>query len=286
MLCIYHIADHDGKASGAIVKRIYPQIELIGLNHDMEIPYQKIQNHDKVIICDFCLPMEYMFELNKKVDLTWIDHHASVIEEYDKKILEGYNAIKGLRQIGTAACVLTWKYYYPQESIPVGLDLLGRYDIFNLQDARVEPFEYAMQSYGQNFPSSSIWEELLNNRLDIDKMISEGKRILDWINSRNHHLVRSMAFEAEIDGLRCICSNMAQGRSSFFNSLDNIKDYDVMINFYMNKKRRWNLSFYSSKKDIDVSKIASRYGGGGHKGAAGASSLSDLPDFIIKSGCL
>lgn len=80
------------------------------------------------------------------------------------------------------------------------------------------------------------------------KMIGEGERILAWINARNYHLVRSMAFEAEIDGLKCICSNMPQGRSSFFDTLDGIKDYDVMINFYMNKKRRWNLSFYSAKK--------------------------------------
>lgn len=114
-------------------------------------------------------------------------------------------------------------------------------------------------------------------------MIEEGKRILSWINTRNYHLVRSMAFEAEIDGLKCICSNMPQGRSSFFDTLENINSYDVMINFYMNKKRRWNLSFYSSKPDVDVSKIAARFGGGGHKGAAGASSLAQLPDFIVKA---
>ena len=39
MLCIYHIADHDGKGSAAIVKSKFPEIELMGLNHDMEIPY-------------------------------------------------------------------------------------------------------------------------------------------------------------------------------------------------------------------------------------------------------
>lgn len=51
----------------------------------------------------------------------------------------------------------------------------------------------------------------------------------------------------------------------------------------MNKKRRWNLSFYSAKKEVDVSKIAARFGGGGHKGAAGASALAELPDFIVKA---
>ena len=43
MLCIYHIADHDGKGSAAIVKSVYPETELLGLNHDMEIPYDEIK---------------------------------------------------------------------------------------------------------------------------------------------------------------------------------------------------------------------------------------------------
>ena len=47
MLCIYHIADHDGKGSAAIVKSVYPETELLGLNHDMEIPYDEILKHYK-----------------------------------------------------------------------------------------------------------------------------------------------------------------------------------------------------------------------------------------------
>lgn len=283
MLCIYHIADHDGKGSGAVVKSVYPQIELLGLNHDMEIPYHEIEKHDMVVVCDFALPMKYMFELSNKIDFTWIDHHASVIEEYEAMLREGAKPIKGLRRIGTAAIELTWNYYYPDRPVPLGVKLLAQHDIFDLRDPRVEPFEYAMQSFGQNRPQDKIWQELFDGDLDVDKMIEEGKRILSWINTRNYHLVRSMAFEAEIDGLKCICSNMPQGRSSFFDTLENINSYDVMINFYINKKRRWNLSFYSSKPDVDVSKIAARFGGGGHKGAAGASSLAQLPDFIVKA---
>ena len=57
MLCIYHIADHDGKGSAAIVKRLYPEIELLGLNHDMEIPFDDIKKHEKIIICDIALPL-------------------------------------------------------------------------------------------------------------------------------------------------------------------------------------------------------------------------------------
>lgn len=66
MLCIYHVADSDGKGSGAIVRTVYPGIELMGLNHDMEIPYDEIRKHEKVVVCDFALPVDFMFELNEK----------------------------------------------------------------------------------------------------------------------------------------------------------------------------------------------------------------------------
>ncbi len=283
MLCIYHIADHDGKGSGAIVKRVFPEAELLGLNHDMEIPYDVIAQHDKIVVCDFALPVDFMFELSEKIDFTWIDHHASVIDQYNAEILKGKKEIKGVRRVGQAAIELCWQYFYPDNPVPLGVELLAKNDLFDLRDPRVRPFEFAMQSFGVNSPDDKIWTDLFENRLNIEAMIEEGERILSWINVRNYRLVRSMAFEAEIDGLKCICANMPQGYSSFYDSLENREYYDVMINFYMNRKRKWNLSFYSSKKEVDVSRLAAKFGGGGHRGAAGASALDELPDFLRKN---
>ena len=282
MLCIYHIADHDGKGSAAIVKRKFPQIELMGLNHDMEIPYAEIEKHDKVVICDIALPVKYMFELNKKIDLTWIDHHVSVINEYDELMKTGeYEPIKGIRKIGTAALVLTWQYFYPDIELPEGLRLLGLNDIYDLRDRRVRPFEYAIQTYGVNRPTDRIWSQIIDNELDIKQAVEKGNAILSWVRHRNYRLIRGMGFESEYKGYRCICSNMAQGQSEFFDSLDNIKEYDFMVNFFMNKKNRWNLTFYTYKDNVDVSKIAAEFGGGGHAKAAGASSLEKLPEFLL-----
>lgn len=284
MLCIYHIADHDGKGSAAIVRSVYPEIEFFGLNHDMEIPYDEINKHDKIIVCDIALPLDYMFELSRTKDFTWIDHHSSVINAYDEIIEQGgYEPIKGLRRVGTAAICLTWEYFYPGEPLPEGIKLLGLNDIFDLRDPRVRPFEYAFQSLGVNRPTDEIWNKLINNQLDIDSMIKTGKSILGWIKVRNARLVRSMAFESEYMGYKCICASMPQGYSEFYDSLPNLKDYDFMCNFFMNKKNRWNLSFYTIKDGVDVSKIAATFGGGGHVRAAGASKLTVLPDFLLKA---
>ncbi len=283
MLCIFHIADHDGKGSAAIVKRLYPEAELLGLNHDMEIPFDDIRQHDKIIICDIALPLEFMFELNESRDLTWIDHHASVINEYDEAMKKGAGKeIKGLRRIGTAAICLTWEYFYPQTEAPEGVKLLGLNDIFDLRDERVRPFEYAFQSLGVNRPTDKTWDDLLSGKMNIEEMVEKGRAILSWIKVRNIRLSHSMAFESEYMGYKCICANMPQGYSEFFDSLPNIKEYDFMCNFFMNKRNNWNLSFYTAKEGVDVSKIAATLGGGGHVRAAGASKLKKLPEFLQK----
>lgn len=281
MLCIYHIADHDGKGSAAIVKNLFPETELMGLNHDMEIPYEEILKHEKVVVCDISLPVDFMFELSEKIDFIWIDHHISVIEQYEqKKELENLPPIKGLRQVGTAAIVLTWQYFYPDRPLPLGIKLLGLNDIFDLRDKRVRAFEYAMQSLGINRPTDKVWTDIINDEMDIGMMVEKGKAILSYIRNRNFRLVRAQAFVSEFEGYKCICANMPQGQSEFYDSLENIREYDVMINFFMNKKNCWNLSFYTARDDVDVSKLAEKFGGGGHAKAAGASSLKELPEFL------
>ncbi len=281
MLCIYHIADHDGKGSAAIVRSIYPEAEFFGLNHDMDIPFDEIRKHDKIVVCDIALPLDFMLELSQTKDFTWIDHHASVINEYNERMEQGTcQPIKGLRRIGTAAICLTWEYFYPDKEVPEGVKLLGLSDIFDLRDPRVRPFEYAFQSLGVNRPTDDNWVRLLNGKINIEEMVAKGSAILSWIKVRNARLVRSMGFESEYMGYKCICANMPQGYSEFFDSLPNIHEYDFMCNFFMNKKNCWNLSFYTAKDGVDVSKIAATFGGGGHIRAAGASKLSQLPEFL------
>ncbi len=237
MLCIYHIADHDGKGSAAIVRSVYPEAELIGLNHDMEIPYEEILKHDQIVVCDISLPIEFMFELSRKVDFTWIDHHISVIEQYEKLLSEKkYEPIKGLRKVGKAAIMLTWEYFYPDKPMPLGIKLLGLNDVFDLRDKRVRAFEYAMQALGVNRPTDKIWAELINDETDVDTMVEKGRAILSYIRNRNFRLSRAQAFVTEFQGLKCICANIAQGYSEFYDSLEDIKDYDMMVNFFMNKK--------------------------------------------------
>lgn len=282
MLCIYHIADHDGKGSAAIVGRKFGDVEFLGFNHDMDVPWEELNKHDQIVVCDIALPLDVMFELSETKDFTWIDHHASVIEEYETALREGKPEIKGMRKNGTAAIELTWQYFFPNEAIPEGVKLLALNDLYDLRDKRVRAFEYAFQSLGVNKPQDDNWKDLFDGKIDIDEMVEKGNAILSWVRNRNHRLCKAMSFESKYKGKKCICANMPQGYSEFYDSIRNIKSYTFMCNFFMSGRNTWNLSFYTARDDVDVSKIAAEFGGGGHKKAAGASGLKELPDFLKK----
>lgn len=66
-------------------------------------------------------------------------------------------------------------------------------------------------------------------------------------------------------GHKCFAVNMAMISSDDF-VIDNVDDYDILVGFSFDGES-WNYSLRSTK--IDCSKVAMKYGGGGHKGAAG-----------------
>lgn len=174
MLCIYHMADHDGKGSAAIVKYAHKDCELLGYNYDQEIPYAEIEKHQEIVICDISFPMDYMFKLHAEKDLIWIDHHASAIAQYDEKLREeGGFGIKGLRAVGTAAIELTWQYFFPEQPVPEGVKLLALNDLFDLRDKRVRPFEFAFQALGVNRPYERVWRDLFEGRIDVPLMVEK-----------------------------------------------------------------------------------------------------------------
>ena len=74
-----------------------------------------------------------------------------------------------------------------------------------------------------------------------------------------------LGFETEFEGVKCFAVNLGHCNSEYFKSLPDDK-YDALMPFVFNGDM-YTVSLYS--KTVDVSEIAKKYGGGGHKGAAG-----------------
>ncbi len=126
MLCFYHRADFDGKASAAIVAQKHPEVELIGIDYGDPFPWDRVQLNDIVFMVDFSLSRKEMDELDDRCHLVWIDHHKTALEW----IAKSEHQFKGKREVGKAGCELTWQYCFPELPMPDAVKYLGRYDVW------------------------------------------------------------------------------------------------------------------------------------------------------------
>ncbi len=267
---IYHSADLDGFTSGAIIKKKFPEAKLIGWDYGNPIPF--IPEGSKVIMSDISFPMVEMTLIGSECELIWIDHHISAIKAYDEFFSDDSPPpFKAFLDTKMAACELTWMYFYPDSDLPESVKLLGVYDSWRNEDENywenyVLPYQYGMRLICNSVDTFPV--EVLENNHRCVEIMQVGETVLKYQKEQSKVQCRKASFEIEWNGLKCICLNGGGFNSLVFDSVYNESKHDVMMPFQFNGKK-WTISLYSTKENIDCSVIAKSMGGGGHKGAAG-----------------
>lgn len=259
MKCFYHNADLDGICSAAVVKHKFPTCELFGINHGDVFPLETIVKDEEVYMVDFSLPGDEMLKLDQESALIWIDHHKTAIDR-----LSGEN-IKGLRSIGAAACKLAWMLLFPNITIPRAVQLLSDWDIWNHTDRDCKPFQYGMRLETHS-PTDKIWEHIFTDEDSFNMILDQGQTIVAYTVQDAAYRMEHSAFVCEFEGLKCLAVNQSSINSLFFESMWDEAIYDAMISFGFHGGI-WTISMYATK--VDVSKIAVKFGGGGHEHACG-----------------
>jgi oligoribonuclease NrnB/cAMP/cGMP phosphodiesterase (DHH superfamily) len=268
----YHNADNDGKTSGAIVYNSVKNTDktlLKGVDYheyNFEKEYNSWKKDDKVYLVDFSFQKEG--EMQKayeklKSNFIFIDHHKTAIEQIKDLPIEG------LRRVGIAACRLCWEYFYPNIEEPEAVKLIGMYDVWDL-NKKVEVFQLGISILDLS-PDSENWKTIFkSDKSFIKKICEDGELIQKHVNIQNSNIAKKSKFEVEIDGYKAICINAIKTGSKIFDSVFDDSKHDIMIAYgKLSKYSLWSISFYSKSDDIDVSVIAKKYGGGGHKNASG-----------------
>jgi oligoribonuclease NrnB/cAMP/cGMP phosphodiesterase (DHH superfamily) len=282
MKCFYH-ADADGRCAGFWVYlnvRITDdyQPELIEINYGKPFPFDKIGEGEQVYIVDYSIePDEMLCLLEITKDVTWIDHHKTAIEKYADFPYE----IRGVRYDGIAGCMLTYCYIHHMTDRGVGdikpFDMSMTEDAPKftklIADGDVWKFEYgndtrhfitAFNAY--NFkPESTLWDRFFTfpDEMACGSLIQEGITMTTYRDGWAEEYCRTKGFETVIDGHRAFALNLGNCNSEYFKS---VSGYDILIPFCFDGKK-WTVSLYS--QTVDVSEIAKKHGGGGHKGASG-----------------
>ena len=265
MRVFYHL-DPDGCCAAAIACRFYGEGgRYTAWRHEMTFPHDEIVAGEKLVFVDINLPdPERLWE--KTQDIVWVDHHISAIEKNGPWANE--RAIPGIRQNGEAACVLAWRHFFPEEPIPAIVALIGDQDIWRFEFGdETRALHYGLDLFDIN-PTGKFWHQWLVPGASIaalEPMLAPGRAIHAYESKRRARMVREYAYETELAGHAAVACNL-RGNSAMFEELEKI--YDICI-AYMYNGERYQVSLYTLRDDIDVSKICETFGGGGHAKAAG-----------------
>lgn len=264
-LCIYH-NDLDGRASAAIVRRkLNHNILCIGMSYGDATPWDKIEEVDRVVMVDFSLSKEDMDRLHQEKEFVWIDHHQSALDKF------GHHALDwdGARDTSQAACVLTWRYYYPQKEVPQAIILIGDRDIWRWEEKHTGPFNEGIRQRDTHPENDSLWDPLLEDDEQLVRnIIQEGEVLLESRLREIKRDVRSYGFELIFEGHRTLAINQRGNGDigAYIRELGYEIAYCYVDNLIEGELRTF-VSLYAD--EVDVSQIARSFGGGGHPGASG-----------------
>jgi len=286
IVVIYHSHDFDGIFCREIARRHFGKsAEYLGWDYGQPEPI--VPDEAALYMLDISVP-----GLMDHPRLNWVDHHKSAMERYGKK--------PGYQIDGVAACRLSWQYFgginsWVGAGIPTKEDfverrvnepwavrLAGEYDIWDKRDPDAELFQHGLKSRDL----TDVWERLLSSDRGISKMavrllLDAGQAIQFAKDQENADVVTTYGFDVQLEGLTFLACNHGRYNSLLFTA--GLKPHhDACLGFnWDGPLQNWRVSLYHApgKEHHDLSKIAVKFGGGGHRGACGFR-LEKLP-FLL-----
>lgn len=265
VLCMHH-DDADGQCSAAIVRKaLGAQVILREMKYDVvPIPWDDITAADKLVIVDFSFSLEHMQRMMNEAEVIWIDHHKTSIER-----LADLNNLAGIRDLNEAACVLTWKYFFPNRAVPIAVRYIGDRDTWQFAYEQTAAFCEGLYQENTQPSNDALWTPLLDGDDGmVHRLIETGEILYKARMNQIKHRVEQDAFEVQFEGHRALVIN-SRGSGELGHAICHA-GYEIAycyIDGFRNGRLFTKVTLFSEK--IDVAEIASRFGGGGHPGAAG-----------------
>ena len=169
--------------------------------------------------------------------------------------------------------------------VPSATLMVADWDVWKFEYDNTKAFHMGLSTF-EHEPINIIWDMIQYRNTsayeNTARIISEGKTIIEYRESLMKDYCESCGFDAvfypaQFEKYKCFAINMGMVSSDDFFVPEEKKDqYDVLIGFvYDGDNYRYALR--AAHDDVDVSTIAEYFGGGGHRAAAGFSSI----DLVI-----
>ena len=204
--------------------------------------------------------MKMLVAVNKKVVL--IDHHITSAESV--KI-----ATESLYDTSHSGANLAWKYFHPNKKTPKLINYVEDYDLWKFKLPFTQELTLILSAKKLKF---KIWDKLAKEFEDasaLKELIKQGKIMFDYRENLINELIEK-GEEVIFEGHRAFAVNSPVFESEIGHHIYNKKGMLAIIWSYRKKHNKPKLKVsLRSDKNIDVAEIALKYGGGGHKSAAG-----------------
>ena len=278
ILVIYHGDCPDGFGSAwSFWKKYGNSIGYYSANHGENPP--DVSGKD-VFIVDFSYKRDCLIKMSKESSsLVLIDHHVSA--EKDLGDLDFCNF-----DMNHSGAYLSWKHLFGDDNVPPLISYIEDRDLWKWELPNSESILSAIDSYPKDF---AVWDEL-NDMLHLDhtsenaswgfeKLKAEGCAILRYKQNLLNSLVKNK-FEGKILDFNIPMINAPFFQSELASMLSEGESFAAA--YYFNGES-YRVSLRSKEDGEDVSEIAIKFGGGGHKCAA-AFNIDSIKGFVLKNG--
>lgn len=256
-ICIYHSNCTDGFGAAWVVRKFFGEIDFYPGVY--QTPPPNVTGKD-VILVDFSYKRDVLIEMARTAKSIFIiDHHKSAIAD----LIDLPDNVKTVFDMNHSGAMLTWNYYYPDKDPPRLLLHIEDRDLWRFKIFLTGEVFAWLSSYPYDF---IIWDDLMIHNLQ--SAAQEGAAILRKQKKDIDELLPLMARHCVIGGYIVPVVNLPLTYIS--DACNLLAEGHLFAACYWDAADGSRVFSLRSKNDgLDVSEIARKYGGGGHKHAAG-----------------
>jgi len=268
-ILIYYHNDMDGIASAAIVRKAFPDYEpkYMPCQYGQELELHFPRNYDLLFLVDFSFSEGLMKRLLRLYGyrFCWIDHHITAKESIPHLWDVGAGGIEGKRCLSKSACELTWEFLFPKEEMPEAIKLIGDRDMWEFEYGEKTKIMCEYFFVKIRYPGDEFLASLLSDDCDLTSAYACGEALMLSKTGRVNKAF-SLGKDITFNGCKCLAINTPNDVSDVGQKGYKENGYPIVLMWHM---RVDEIKVSLRSDTIDVEKIAKKYGGGGHKAAAG-----------------
>ncbi len=290
--CFYHFPCDDGFASALVARRKWPDIQLFPTNYGQPMPAVDLDGMNLLIV-DFSYKPDVLLELaGKASSIVILDHHKTALEDLAQFAVELCSGarfvvddveamLRDYRELGHPPIIaefdmdrsgagMTWDFCFPDKQRPRLIDHIEDRDLWRLELPETRRLSLFLRSLPYDFDMWNGELEAFEFETDRNKILQQADGIERFYDRKIDEMVPTAVLKkiGEWDGVP-----VAHAPYAFASDLAHelLKKHPeapfaaVVVDAYGGR----TYSLRSEDDREDVSAVARKFGGGGHRNAAG-----------------